>query len=448
MTRYWWDQIGGYDYEMKSWGGENLDQSLRTWLCGGEIVVARESRVAHMWRDASKPKTRLHYSIPTDDVRRNRLRAAQAWLGPWADKVRSFPQFDDFREGGRLELGSLDNILYYRDKLKCKDFHWYMNRFRDIYVGTGRLPESVFHIRDTASGMCLNAFTKAGKIEHFDLIPCNPESELQRFNPANSDHKKAPGGCCSGIKVWDFDACLSVTGESVHSASCEIFGHAPSQHVQLIDGMLRWKNQDKCIVPASGSAVAPPPDAAVRSIIFTDCASPDHVVKEGQRYKKRDAHADGSFQLEEALGGCLGAGGDQKLVTAACSGSSPGTARWMHMPTGELKHVQKNMCVDANDFVSPIIYPCYVPGSNQKQIYVMNQTGWIQMPRTWADNGRLRFPAKCFDSNPVTPRSLTVKPCKKLRGHGSGSSGWEAVWSETPLETKLFQEAEKVGHSV
>ena len=31
---------------MRSWGGENIDQSLRTWLCGGEIVYAEGSRVA------------------------------------------------------------------------------------------------------------------------------------------------------------------------------------------------------------------------------------------------------------------------------------------------------------------------------------------------------------------------------------------------------------------
>jgi hypothetical protein len=36
----------GYDPSMRSWGGENIDQSLRTWLCGGEIVYAEGSRVA------------------------------------------------------------------------------------------------------------------------------------------------------------------------------------------------------------------------------------------------------------------------------------------------------------------------------------------------------------------------------------------------------------------
>jgi hypothetical protein len=40
MSRRWWTETGGYDASMIGWGGENIDQSLRAWLCGGEIVQA------------------------------------------------------------------------------------------------------------------------------------------------------------------------------------------------------------------------------------------------------------------------------------------------------------------------------------------------------------------------------------------------------------------------
>ena len=37
LSRRWWEETGGYDTKMVAWGGENIDQSLRSWLCGGRI---------------------------------------------------------------------------------------------------------------------------------------------------------------------------------------------------------------------------------------------------------------------------------------------------------------------------------------------------------------------------------------------------------------------------
>ena len=59
MSRRWWKETGGYDDAMRGWGGENIDQSLRIWRCGGEIVSATRSYVAHMRRAVWKPTTRL-----------------------------------------------------------------------------------------------------------------------------------------------------------------------------------------------------------------------------------------------------------------------------------------------------------------------------------------------------------------------------------------------------
>lgn len=48
-TKYWWNR-GKMDPLLKTWGGENVEISLRTWLCGGRIMVARDSFVAHGFR--------------------------------------------------------------------------------------------------------------------------------------------------------------------------------------------------------------------------------------------------------------------------------------------------------------------------------------------------------------------------------------------------------------
>lgn len=72
MSRRWWLMTGGYDPIMRGWGGENLDQSLRSWLCGGEIVNAPTSYVAHMWRVGHDPRTTARFSTPPNSAMVNR----------------------------------------------------------------------------------------------------------------------------------------------------------------------------------------------------------------------------------------------------------------------------------------------------------------------------------------------------------------------------------------
>ena len=48
-TKAWWNE-GAMDPDLKTWGGENVEISFRTWLCGGRIVVAKDSYVAHYFR--------------------------------------------------------------------------------------------------------------------------------------------------------------------------------------------------------------------------------------------------------------------------------------------------------------------------------------------------------------------------------------------------------------
>jgi glycosyltransferase involved in cell wall biosynthesis len=67
--RAWFDQIGGYD-AMRSYGVEDLEISVRTWLLGGPVRVAPAAVVAHYFRS----RTTCHATWP--DVVFNSLRLA------------------------------------------------------------------------------------------------------------------------------------------------------------------------------------------------------------------------------------------------------------------------------------------------------------------------------------------------------------------------------------
>ena len=145
------------------WGGENIDQSLRIWLCGGEIVSAADSYVAHMWRDPAVPKTRAKYRVPPGAPQTNRMRAVKAWYGDFFDKVVTFPEFKKYQDPSRL--GDLSSILDVKESLKCKPFSWYMDRFPNIYHAGGLLPDEIVMLQwrennnmrlDAHSNRCLS----------------------------------------------------------------------------------------------------------------------------------------------------------------------------------------------------------------------------------------------------------------------------------------------------
>lgn len=59
---------------MDVWGGENIEMSLRIWMCGGELEIVPCSRVGHIFR------RRRPYAERNDSSSRNSVRVAKTWL--------------------------------------------------------------------------------------------------------------------------------------------------------------------------------------------------------------------------------------------------------------------------------------------------------------------------------------------------------------------------------
>ncbi len=225
MSARWWKETGGYDDQMRGWGGENIDQSLRTWLCGGEIVTAPDVRVAHMWRVAENPKTSAHYRLPPNAVNVNRMRAAAAWYGEFMAKIEQFP----VAHWGH-EYGDISGMKAVHDRLKCKPLAWFLRRFKSIYIDGGMIPDETFILRENDSHKCLQYNGQAGTSPDgrgvAKLVPCNENDDRQRWHGAN---KNSDGACCSGIRAWNTDQCIeSVSNGHINTYVCDVAGRTPN----------------------------------------------------------------------------------------------------------------------------------------------------------------------------------------------------------------------------
>lgn len=81
MDKEFFYEIGSYDDGMKIWGSENVEMSLRVWMCGGILELIRCSRVGHVFRKKS-PYLYADKQAYITQIR-NKYRLVDVWLDEW-----------------------------------------------------------------------------------------------------------------------------------------------------------------------------------------------------------------------------------------------------------------------------------------------------------------------------------------------------------------------------
>ena len=82
-------KIGGYDPGFDIWGAENLELSLKTWMCGGTLEMIPCSHVGHVFRRRSPYTWRVNTTV-VNQVMRNTARLVEVWLDEYKELVHSF----------------------------------------------------------------------------------------------------------------------------------------------------------------------------------------------------------------------------------------------------------------------------------------------------------------------------------------------------------------------
>uniref|UniRef100_A0A8C3X897 Polypeptide N-acetylgalactosaminyltransferase n=1 Tax=Catagonus wagneri TaxID=51154 RepID=A0A8C3X897_9CETA len=155
-NRLFLEEIGSLDGGMLTYGGENVELSLRAWQCGGRIEVLPCSRVAHLERH-HKPYA-LDLSPP---LLRNALRVAEIWMDEHKDMV--YMAWNMPLQNSGIDIGDIASRKALREKLKCKTFDWYLKNVYPVLkpihsiVGYGRMKNAL------DESVCLDKGTSPNK---------------------------------------------------------------------------------------------------------------------------------------------------------------------------------------------------------------------------------------------------------------------------------------------
>nr|XP_033771640.1 polypeptide N-acetylgalactosaminyltransferase 6-like [Geotrypetes seraphini] len=176
ISKSYFQHIGTYDPEMKIWGGENLEMSLRVWMCGGKLEILPCSVVGHVFRTESP------HSFPEGGsvISRNLVRLAEVWMDEY--KVLFYNRV---MEAARIfkekSYGDLSQRHQLRERLGCKPFSWYLKTVRPDFFIPELNPRFYGAMLNKGLKMCLDASEMHDGRAEVGISKCHGDADTQYF---------------------------------------------------------------------------------------------------------------------------------------------------------------------------------------------------------------------------------------------------------------------------
>ncbi|XP_017752238.1 PREDICTED: putative polypeptide N-acetylgalactosaminyltransferase 9 isoform X2 [Eufriesea mexicana] len=225
IDRAFFERLGTYDSGFDIWGGENLELSFKTWMCGGTLEIVPCSHVGHIFRKRSPYKWRSGVNV----LKRNSIRLSEVWLDEYAKYYYQRIGHDKGKYGDVSERKAL------RKKLGCKSFKWYLdNVYPELFIPGEAVASG--EIRHLVSSICIDSPGKPEDLHQpVGLYPCHRQGGNQYWMLSKTG------------EIRRDESCLDYSGTDVILYPC----HGSKGNQQWIYNpqtkQIRHGSSDKCL---------------------------------------------------------------------------------------------------------------------------------------------------------------------------------------------------------
>ena len=259
VDREFFNILGQHDPVVDTVLVDNIELSLKCWLCGGTIEI---HPCSHVGQIEYAPEI-----IDEDEARNIILNVSMRTAEVWLDEYKTY-FYDRVGDPG-LDLGDFSNQLRIRNQLKCKPFKWYLeNIYPNLFVPGMSIAAG--EVRNPWSLLCIDSGVNSNN--HFlpvRLYPCHGMGGHQYWMMSQSGEIRRDETCLDGGQ-----------GDSVVLYPCH--GDQGNQEWVMKERKIVHRQTGKCLtVSGNDTPAVPLPDKPeVRFVTLASCKTGKQALKQ------------------------------------------------------------------------------------------------------------------------------------------------------------------------
>lgn len=227
INRAFFERLGWYDDGFDIYGIENIELSMKSWMCGGKMVTVPCSRVAHIQK-AGHPYLR---DEKKDVVRANSVRLAEVWMDEYKQVIFDIHGIPHYLEE---EFGPIAERKAVRERAGCQPFRYYIQHgfpeMHSPYVAGAFRGE--VHSVLLGNSTCLEYRPDDGFL---GMGTCDGKQRTQYW--AHNYYQE----------LNSYRHCLDYTGTSLGVFGCHRSRGNQAWRVQTETGQLQSVKHDRCL---------------------------------------------------------------------------------------------------------------------------------------------------------------------------------------------------------